>query len=174
MTRVVKIEKTGGPEVLKLETINLKKPSPEEVTIEHKAIGLNFIDTYHRSGLYPLELPTGIGAEGSGIIKEIGSKVKNFSVGDKVAYAGAPLGAYSSERNYPTKNLIKIPKGISFEIAATLMTKGLTAYYLLYKTYPVSSNETLLFHAAAGGVAGARNPRRQVAAGAGLGLEGLP
>ncbi|MDC6465503.1 quinone oxidoreductase [Pelagibacteraceae bacterium] len=152
MTRIIKIEKTGGPEVLKLETINLEKPSSEEVTIEHKAIGLNFIDTYHRSGLYPIELPSGIGAEGSGIIKEIGSKVKNFSIGDKVAYAGSPLGAYSSERNYPTKNLIKIPTGISHEVAATLMTKGLTAYYLLYKAYPVSSNETLLFHAAAGGV----------------------
>ena len=152
MTRVVKIEKTGGPEVLKLETINLEKPGPEEVTIEHKAIGLNFIDTYHRSGLYPLELPTGIGAEGAGVIKEVGSKVEGFSVGDKVAYAGAPLGAYSTERNYPIKNLVKIPDGINFEVAATLMTKGLTAYYLLYKTYPVSSNETILFHAAAGGV----------------------
>jgi len=152
MTRVVKIEKTGGPEVLKLETITLKKPAPEEVTIEHKAIGLNFIDTYHRSGLYPIEMPSGIGGEGSGLIKEIGSKVQGFSVGDKVAYAGAPLGAYSSARNYPTKNLVKIPDGIGYEVAATLMTKGLTAYYLLFKTYAVSSNETLLFHAAAGGV----------------------
>ena len=151
MTRVVKIEKTGGPEVLKFETIELGKPSPEEVLIEHKAIGLNFIDTYHRSGLYPLELPSGIGGEGSGIIKEIGSKVKDFSVGDNVAYAGAPLGSYSSERNYPTKNLVKIPDGINFDIAATLMTKGLTTYYLLHKTYPVSANETILFHAAAGG-----------------------
>jgi len=107
MIRVVKIEKTGGPEVLKLETINLEKPAPNEVTIEHKAIGLNFIDTYHRSGLYPLELPSRIGGEASGVIKEIGSKVKEFSVGDNVAYAGAPLGAYSSKRNYPTKNLVK-------------------------------------------------------------------
>ena len=152
MTRIIKIEKTGEPEVLKLETISLEKPAPEEVTIEHKAIGLNFIDTYHRSGLYPIELPSGIGVEGAGVIKEVGSKVEGFSVGDKVAYAGAPLGAYSSERNYPIKNLVKIPDFISCEIAATLMTKGLTAYYLLFKTYPVSSNETLLFHAAAGGV----------------------
>ena len=152
MTRVVKIEKTGGPEVLKLETVNLEKPAPEEVAIEHKAIGLNFIDTYHRSGLYPIELPSGIGAEAAGIIKEVGSKVEGFSVGDKVAYAGAPLGAYSSGRNYPIKNLVKVPDEISFEVAASLMTKGLTAYYLLYKTYVVSSNETVLFHAAAGGV----------------------
>ena len=152
MTRIVKIEKTGGPEVLKFEAIKLNSPAPEEVLIEHKAIGLNFIDTYHRSGLYPLELPSGIGGEASGVIKQIGSKVKDFSVGDNVAYAGAPLGSYSSERNYPTKNLVKIPSGVNFDVAATLMTKGLTTYYLLYKTYPVSANETILFHAAAGGV----------------------
>ena len=152
MTRIIKIEKTGGPEVLKLETINLEKPAPEEVTIEHKAIGLNFIDTYHRSGLYPIELPSSIGLEGAGVIKEIGSKVKNFSIGESVAYAGAPLGAYSTERNYPEKNLVKVPSEINLEVAATLMTKGLTAYYLLHKTYPISSNETVLFHAAAGGV----------------------
>ena len=152
MTRVVKIEKTGGPEVLKFETVKLDRPGPEEVLIEHKAIGLNFIDIYHRSGLYPVPLPSGIGAEGSGVIKEIGSKVKNFSVNDHIAYAGAPLGSYSSERIYPTKNLVKIPNYVNFEIAATLMTKGLTAYYLLYKTYPVSANQAILFHAAAGGV----------------------
>ena len=152
MTRIVKIEKTGEPEVLKLETINLEKPDPEEATIEHKAIGLNYIDIYHRSGLYPLKLPSGIGGEASGIIKEVGSKVKGFSVGDKVAYAGAPLGSYATERNYPTKNLVKIPDGINFDVAATLMTKGLTSFYLLFKTYSVSSNETILFHAAAGGV----------------------
>ena len=152
MTRVVKIEQTGGPEILKFDTITLSKPGLDEVLIEHKAIGLNFIDIYHRSGLYPLELPSGIGGEASGIVKAIGSKVKDFSPGDKVAYAGAPLGAYSTERNYPTKNLVKIPDGINFDIAATLMTKGLTTYYLLHKTYPVSANETILFHAAAGGV----------------------
>ena len=152
MTKIVKIEKTGGPEVLKFETIELDKPAPDEVLIEHKAIGLNFIDIYHRSGLYPLELPSGIGGEASGVIKEIGSKVRDFSVGDNVAYAGAPLGSYSSDRNYPTKNLVKIPNGINFDVAATLMTKGLTTYYLLLKTYTVSTNETILFHAAAGGV----------------------
>ena len=152
MTRVVIIEKTGGPEVLKFETIKLDKPGPEEVLIEHKAIGLNFIDIYHRSGLYPVPLPSGMGAEGSGVIKEIGSKVKDFSVNDRIAYGGAPLGSYSSERIYPIKNLVKIPNYINFEIAAALMTKGLTTYYLLYKTYPISANQTILFHAAAGGV----------------------
>jgi len=152
MTRAVILEKTGGPEVLKLQTKKLTKPSANEVLIQHKAIGLNYIDTYHRSGLYPLEMPSQIGGEASGIIKEIGSQVKDFTIGDKVCYSGGPLGSYSSERIYPTKNLVKIPKEIDFEVAATLMTKGLTSFYLLYKTYPVSSNETILFHAAAGGV----------------------
>ena len=152
MTRSVTLEKAGGPEVLQVKTTKLEKLAPEEVLIEHKAIGLNYIDTYHRSGLYPLKLPSGIGGEASGIIKEIGSQVKTFSVGDRVSYAGAPLGSYSSERNYPIKNLVKIPKEIDFDIAATLMTKGLTTFYLLHKTYPVASNETILFHAAAGGV----------------------
>ena len=150
--KAVEISKNGGPEVLELKDITLNKPGADEVTIEHKAIGLNYIDTYHRSGLYPLKLPTGIGAEGAGIIKDLGSNVKDFKVGDKVSYAGAPLGAYSTHRNYPTKNLIKVPENIDLEIAATLMTKGLTTFYLLHKTYPVKSGQTILFHAAAGGV----------------------
>ncbi len=150
--KIVEITKNGGPEVLNLKDLKLDKPSPEEVTIEHKAIGLNYIDTYHRSGLYPLKLPTKIGIEGSGIIKEIGANVKEFNVGDKVAYAGAPLGAYSTHRNYETKNLVKVPDNIDLEIAATLMTKGLTTFYLLHKTYPVKTGQTILFHAAAGGV----------------------
>jgi NADPH2:quinone reductase len=148
----VKINEHGGPEVLKIEKINIKKPAPEEVQIEHRAIGLNFIDIYHRSGLYPVTLPSGIGVEGSGTIKEIGSKVRDFTIGDRVAYSGAPLGAYSTIRNYPTKNLVKIPKDIDLDTAATLMTKGLTTHYLLHKAYAVKSNETLLFHAASGGV----------------------
>ena len=150
--KAITITKNGGPEVLKLKDISLEKPKGNEVTIEHKAIGLNYIDTYHRSGLYPLDLPTGIGAEGAGIITEIGSNIKDFKVGDRVSYAGAPLGSYSTHRNYPTKNLVKVPDNIDFEIAATLMTKGLTTFYLLHKTYPVKKGETVLFHAAAGGV----------------------
>ncbi len=148
----IQISKNGGPEVLELKDITLNKPKDDEVTIEHKAIGINYIDTYHRSGLYPLKLPSGIGLEGAGIVKEIGSKVTDFKVGDKVAYAGTPLGSYSSHRNYPTKNLVKVPNEIDLEIAATLMTKGLTTFYLLHKTYPVKPGETILFHAAAGGV----------------------
>ena len=150
--RAIQIKKNGGPEVLELKDIKLEKPNEDEVTIEHKAIGLNYIDTYHRSGLYPLKLPTGIGAEGAGIIISIGSGVKDFKVGDKVSYAGAPLGAYSTHRNYPIKNLVKVPNNIDLEVAATLMTKGLTTFYLLHKTYPVKSGQTILFHAAAGGV----------------------
>ena len=152
MMKAVTISKTGGPEVLELKEINLGKPGPDEVLIEHVAIGLNYIDTYHRSGLYPIQLPSGIGAEASGIIKEVGSNVKDFKVDDKISYAGIPLGAYSSHRIYPTKNLVKVPQNIDLEIAATLMTKGLTTFYLLHKTYPASPGETVLFHAAAGGV----------------------
>ena len=150
--KAVKIEKNGGPEVIEIEEITLRKPVNDEVLIEHAAIGLNYIDTYHRSGLYPLKLPTGIGIEASGIIKEVGSNDSNFSVGDKVAYSAIPLGAYSTHRNFPTKNLVKVPDGIDLNLAATLMTKGLTTFYLLHKTYAVSSGETILFHAAAGGV----------------------
>ena len=152
MTRVVKIEKTGGPEVLKTENIEVGKPAPNEALIETKAIGLNFIDTYHRSGLYPLELPSGIGVEASGIIKKIGSKVKNLSIGDHVAYGGLPIGAYAEERIYPSDKLVKLPEGINFDVAACIMTKGLTVYYLLHKTFEVKANDTVLFHAAAGGV----------------------
>ena len=152
MTRVVKIEKTGGPEVLKIENVKIGDPGPNDVLIETKAIGLNYIDTYHRSGSYPLPLPSGIGVEASGIIKKIGSKVKDFSVGDSVAYGGLPIGDYAEERIYPADKLVKLPEGISLEVAACIMTKGLTTYYLLYKTYPVKSHDTILFHAAAGGV----------------------
>ena len=152
MMKAVTMSKTGGPEVLELKEINLGKPGPDEVLIEHAAIGLNYIDIYHRSGLYPVNLPSGIGAEASGIIKEIGSNVKDFKVGDRISYAGIPLGAYSTHRIYPTKNLVKVPDNIVLDIAATLMTKGLTTFYLLHKTYPVSSGEVILFHAAAGGV----------------------
>jgi len=150
--KTVEIFKNGGPEVLELKDLTLGKPGEDEVTIEHKAIGLNYIDTYHRSGLYPLKLPSGIGAEGAGIVKERGSGVNDFKVGDKVSYAGAPLGSYSTHRNYPTKNLVKVPENIDLEVAATLMIKGLTTFYLLHKTYPVKSGQTILFHAAAGGV----------------------
>lgn len=150
--KAVEISKTGGPKVLKIKDIVLSKPEADEVTIEQKAIGLNYIDTYHRSGLYPLKLPSGLGLEGAGIITKVGKNVKTFKTGDKIAYASIPLGSYSSHRNFPAENLVKIPENIDLRIAATLMTKGLTVFYLLYKTYPVKRGETILFHAAAGGV----------------------
>ena len=148
----IKVTNTGGPEVLELEEITLDKPGADEVQIEHVSIGLNYIDTYHRSGLYPLQLPTGIGLEAAGIIKEIGSNVSNFLVGDKVAYAAAPLGSYSTHRNYPSKNIVKVPDNIDLEIISSAMTKGMTTFYLLHKTYVPKKGETVLFHAAAGGV----------------------
>ena len=148
----VNFSKTGGPEVLKYEELSISEPKESEVLIKHSAIGLNFIDTYHRSGLYPVPLPSGIGLEGAGIIEKVGPGVKNFKEGDKVAYAAAPLGSYSTHRIYQTKNLVKVPDGIDLEIVACLMTKGLTTFYLLHKTYPVKKGQTVLFHAAAGGV----------------------
>ena len=150
--KAIKIKKAGGPEILELHDITLRKPAKDEVLIEHAAIGLNYIDTYHRSGLYPLMFPSGLGMEASGIIKEVGPDVSDFSIGDKVAYSAIPLGAYSTHRIFKTKSLVKVPEEIDLTLAATLMTKGLTAFYLLHKTYPVSSGETILFHAAAGGV----------------------
>jgi NADPH2:quinone reductase len=148
----VSFSKTGGPEVLEYKELKLEDPKSGEVLIKHSAIGLNFIDTYHRSGLYPVPLPSGIGLEGAGVIEKVGPDVSNFKEGDKVAYAAAPLGSYSSHRVYPTKNLVKVPEGIDLEIVACLMTKGLTTFYLLHKTYEVKKGQTILFHAAAGGV----------------------
>ena len=141
--KTVEINKTGGPKVLELKDITLDKPGPDQVQIEQKAIGLNYIDTYHRSGLYPLKLPIGLGLEGAGIITEVGSNVKNLKVGDKVAYAAIPLGSYSTHRNFPASKLVKIPDGVDLEVAATLMTKGLTTYYLLHQTYKVKSGDTI-------------------------------
>ena len=152
MSRAVIIENSGGPEVLKIKELKLGEIAPNEVLLENKAIGLNFIDTYHRSGLYPLKLPSRIGLEGAGIIKKVGKKVQGFSVGDKVAYASAPLGAYADERIFPSNKLVKVPTGVSLEVAASIMTKGLTTFYLLHKTFVPRPNDTILFHAAAGGV----------------------
>ena len=150
--KTVIINKTGGPEVLELKDIKLEDPKSGEVLIKNEAIGLNYIDTYHRSGLYPVELPSNIGIEGAGLIEKVGPDVNKFNVGDRVAYASMPIGSYSTHRIFPTKKLVKVPEGIELENVATLMTKGITVFYLLHKTYPVKSGETILFHAAAGGV----------------------
>ncbi len=148
----VVISKNGGPEVLELKNVTLDNPGAKEVLIKNKAIGLNYIDTYHRSGLYPVELPSNIGIEGAGIIEKIGTEVNDFKIGDRVAYASMPIGSYSTHRIFPTLKLVKVPNEIDLKRAVTLMTKGFTVFYLLHKTYKVKSGETILFHAAAGGV----------------------
>ncbi len=150
--KAVIISKNGGPEVLEIKDIKLQDPNSGEVLIKNEAIGLNYIDTYHRSGLYPVELPSKIGIEGAGIIEKVGPNVKGFNVGDRVAYASMPIGSYSTHRVFPVNKLIKIPDEIELENVVTLMTKGFTVFYLLHKTYPVKSGETILFHAAAGGL----------------------
>ena len=152
MPKSIIIKKNGGPEVLELHETNVGLPGPDEIKVTNNAIGLNYIDTYHRSGLYPLPLPSGIGLEAAGKVDEIGSNVTEFNKGDNIAYASMPIGAYSQQRNIPAKIAVKIPEGISFKLAASLMTKGLTTNYLLTKTYNLKAGETVLFHAAAGGV----------------------
>ena len=152
MVKVVRFHEFGGPEVLKIENIDLPKPGAKEVLIKNNCIGLNYIDTYHRSGLYPLSLPSGIGLEAAGKIDEVGTNVSDFNRGDDIAYASMPIGAYSQQRIIPAKIAVKVPDGISHKLAATLMTKGLTTNYLLTKTYNLKAGETILFHAAAGGV----------------------
>lgn len=151
MVRAIRIHETGGPEVMTLENIELEPPGPGMVTVANRAIGLNFIDTYHRSGAYPLPLPTGIGLEGAGVVEAVGEGV-DLVVGDRVAYCSAGFGAYSDALNLPAARLVRIPEGIDFEQAAAIMLKGQTTEYLLQRTYALKSGETCLFHAAAGGV----------------------
>ena len=152
MPKSIILKKNGGPEVLELQDVEVGSPGPDEIKVNNHAIGLNYIDTYHRSGLYQIKLPSGIGLEAAGKVDEIGSNVKEFNKGDNIAYASVPLGAYAQQRIIPAKIAVKVPDGISHELAATLMTKGLTTNYLLTKTYKLKAGETVLFHAAAGGV----------------------
>ena len=152
MTKAVKFHKTGGPEVLSFEDVVVGKPGRGEARIRHTAIGLNFIDTYHRSGLYPLPLPSGIGLEGAGVVEAVGAGVSHVKPGDRVAYAGGPTGAYSEERVMPAEKLVKVPRGVSDDEAAAVMLKGLTVQMLIRRVYRVQKGETVLFHAAAGGV----------------------
>ena len=152
MVKAIKITETGKANVMKFVDVELKKLAPNEVLIKNKAIGLNYIDVYHRSGTYPLPLPTGIGLEAAGVIEETGSDVKEFKVGDRVAHAAAPPGSYSEKQVYPQEKLVKIPDYISDEIASCIMLKGITSEYLLHRAYAVKKGEFILFHAAAGGV----------------------
>lgn len=151
MTTAVRIYETGGPDVMKLEQVVVEAPGPGMVTVTNKAIGLNYIDTYHRSGLYPLPLPIGLGLEGAGVVEAVGKDV-DLQVGDRVAYCSAGFGAYTQSINLPAMRLVKIPQGIDFETAAAMLLKGQTAEYLLQRTYPLQAGETCLYHAAAGGV----------------------
>ncbi len=150
--KAVRITRTGGPDAMELVNVDVPDPAPGEVRIRHTAIGLNYIDTYHRSGLYPVTLPSGLGQEAAGVIEALGAGVKGFKVGDRVAYGNGPIGSYSEIRNIPAARINKLPKGISDEIAAAIMLKGMTARYLLKSSYKVKRGQTVLIHAAAGGV----------------------
>ena len=152
MPQAIRIHQTGGPEVLSWETVDLPAPAPGEATVRQHAVGLNYIDTYHRTGLYPLPLPSGIGLEGAGVVEAVGEGVSEVKVGDRVAYAGGPIGAYAEVRNIPAHRLLTLPEAISFETGAAMMLQGLTAAYLLRKTYRVQPGDAILMHAAAGGV----------------------
>ena len=152
MPFAIRIHQTGGPEVLQWEEISVGDPAPGQARVRHEAVGLNFIDTYHRSGLYPLPLPSGLGLEGAGVVEAVGEGVSDFVPGDRVAYAGGPVGAYSQVRCMPAERLLKLPDALSFETAAAMMLQGLTSAYLLRRTYRVQPGDAVLIHAAAGGV----------------------
>jgi NADPH:quinone reductase len=152
MSKAVRFEKVGGPEVMHLVDVDVPKPAASEVRVRHTAIGLNYIDTYHRSGLYPVSMPSGLGLEAAGVVEDVGQGVTSLKVGDRIAYGSGPIGAYSEVNNLPAAKLIKIPDAISNETAAGMMLKGMTARYLLRATYKVKAGETILMHAAAGGV----------------------
>jgi NADPH2:quinone reductase len=152
MTKAFRFHKTGGPEVLSYDDVEVGSPGQGEARVKHNVIGLNFIDTYHRSGLYPLPLPSGVGLEAAGVVEAVGPGVTNVKAGDRVAYAGGPPGAYSEERVIPAEKLVTIPDGVSDAEAAAMMLKGLTVQYLIRSVYRVQKGETVLFHAAAGGV----------------------
>tara|TARA_B100000315_G_C14505403_1_gene554369 strand:+ start:123 stop:1100 length:978 start_codon:yes stop_codon:yes gene_type:complete len=151
-TKAICINKTGGPEVLTLKKVNIKKLEPNEVLIKHEAIGLNFIDIYHRTGVNSLPLPFIPGLEGSGVIEEIGSCVKEFNKGDRVAYCTGPVGSYCQHRSFPADKLVPLPDDVDFQDAAAMLLKGFTAEYLIHRAYKVRPGEEVLLHAAAGGV----------------------
>jgi NADPH:quinone reductase len=152
MPHAVRIHETGGPDVLRWEEVEVGEPGPGRVRLRHTAVGVNFIDTYHRTGLYPLPLPTGLGSEGAGVVEAVGPDVSAVKPGDRVAYAGGPVGSYCEARVMPADRLVKIPDGISDQQAAAVMLKGMTVQYLIRRTYRVQPGDTVLFHAAAGGV----------------------
>src|SRR5215472_17155981 len=152
MTKAIRIHKHGGPEVMQWEDVEVPAPGPGQARIRHTAVGLNFVDTYNRSGLYPQQMPLIVGGEGAGVVVAVGSGVTDLKAGDRIAYGAAPIGSYAEERIIPADRLVKIPEGITDKQAASMMLKGLTTQYLIRSTYRVKAGDTILFHAAAGGV----------------------
>jgi NADPH2:quinone reductase len=152
VNKAVRFSQIGGPEVLNLEDVDVGDPGPGEVRVRHVAVGLNFADTYFRTGLYPVQPPSGLGVEAAGVIEAVGQDVVGFAVGDRVAYTGSPLGAYSTARVMPAGSLVKLPPAIAFETAAAMMMRGLTSAYLMTRIWPLKEGDTILLHAAAGGV----------------------
>jgi NADPH2:quinone reductase len=152
MVKAIRMNRVGGPEVMELVDVELPPPGPGEVRMRHEAIGLNYIDVYHRTGLYPQPLPGALGVEGAGVVEELGDGVTELKVGDRVAYGGRPLGAYSEARNIPAAQLLVLPEKIGFDTAAAMMLQGLTVQYLFHRTVALKAGDTVLFHAAAGGV----------------------
>jgi len=152
MSKAIRIHEPGGPEVLRWDDVDVGEPGPLEAVVRHGAVGLNYIDVYHRTGLYPLPMQSGLGLEAAGTVTSVGDEVTGLVAGDRVAYASPPIGAYAQERRMPADRLVRLPDSIDDQTAAAVMLKGLTAQYLLRRTYRVQPGETILFHAAAGGV----------------------
>ena len=152
MTNAIRIHEHGGPDVMKWEAIEVGNPGEKEMRVRHTAVGLNYIDTYHRTGLYKIPLPSVIGREGAGVVEAIGTAVTEFKVGDRVAYASAPIGSYAEARLIAADRVVKIPNSVTDQQAASIMLKGMTAQYLIRRTHAVKPGDTILFHAAAGGV----------------------
>lgn len=152
MAKTAIIEEVGGPEVFRLVDLDVGEPGPGEVRIAHRAIGLNFIDVYQRTGLYPLELPHALGMEAAGVIEAVGDGVAHLKVGDRAAYASMPPGAYAQARVMPAAQVVPLPDDVPFDVAAAMMLKGLTVQYLFHRTHPLKAGDTVLFQAAAGGV----------------------
>ncbi|WP_176645566.1 quinone oxidoreductase [Duganella sp. SG902] len=152
MVKAIRMSRVGGPEVMELVEVDLPPPGPGEVRMRHEAIGLNYIDVYHRTGLYPQPLPGALGVEGAGVVEQVGEGVTEFQPGDRVAYGGRPLGAYAEARNIPASQILLLPKQIEFDTAAAMMLQGLTVQYLFHRTVALKAGDTVLFHAAAGGV----------------------
>ncbi|MGE5517611.1 MAG: quinone oxidoreductase family protein [Bacteroidota bacterium] len=152
MTKAIRIHETGGPEVMRWQEVPDRQPGPGEALVRQSAVGVNFIDVYHRTGLYPVTLPSGLGLEAAGVVEAVGEHVVEVQVGDRVAYAGGPVGAYAERRVLPADRLVPLPHEISDVQAAGMMLKGMTAQYLLRRTFPITAGDTILVHAAAGGV----------------------